>query len=90
MKQTKSLFMLIGIVSALIFATIFSKAITFEQKVEAQTNTQKQWEIMVIRGTGLPESVQGGVNMRGDEGWELVTVVQSKEGNYVAYLKRRK
>lgn len=90
MKQTKSFLTLIGIVSALVFASIFSNTIAFEQKVEAQTSAAKQWETMVVRGTSLPESVQGGVNMRGDEGWELVTVVQAKDGNYVAYLKRRK
>lgn len=90
MKQTRSLLMLIGIVSALVFAAMFSKTVTFEQKVEAQTSQTKQWETMVIRGGSSPEGVQGAVNLRGDEGWELVTVVQTNDGNYVAYLKRRK
>lgn len=82
--------MSIGIVLALVFVALFSKTITFERAVEAQTNSPKQWEMMVVRGTSLPESVQGGVNMRGEEGWELVTVAQTKEGNFTAFLKRRK
>ncbi len=76
---------------ALIIGALFSKTIAFERAVEAQqTNSPKQWEMMVVRGTNLPESVQGGVNMRGEEGWELVTVAQTKDGNFTAFLKRRK
>jgi hypothetical protein len=90
MRQTKSYLMAIGLISALIFGTLFSQTITFERAVEAQTNQSKQWEMMVVRGTNLPESVQGGVNMRGEEGWELVTVAQTKDGNFTAFLKRRK
>ena len=90
MRQTKSYLMAIGLVSALIFGAFFSQTINFERAVEAQTNSPKQWEMMVVRGTSLPESVQGGVNMRGEEGWELVTVAQTKDGNFTAFLKRRK
>lgn len=90
MRQTKSYLMAIGLISALIFGTLLSQTITFERAVEAQTNQSKQWEMMVVRGTNLPESMQGGVNMRGEEGWELVTVAQTKDGNFTAFLKRRK
>jgi hypothetical protein len=90
MKQTKSFLMLIGIVSAMVFGAIVSKTISFEQNASAQTNSQKQWETMVVRGGNLPEGLQGGMNMRGEEGWELVTVLQTKDGNFVAFLKRRK
>jgi hypothetical protein len=90
MKQMKSFLMLIGVISAIVFGAIISKTINFEQNVGAQTNSAKQWETSVIRGTNLPESVQGVVNLRGEEGWELVTVLQTKEGNFVAFLKRRK
>ena len=90
MKQSKNYLMLIGFISALMFTSVFARTISFEQTVGAQTNSPKQWETAVIRGTSLPESVQGSVNMRGEEGWELVTVVQTKEGSFVAFLKRRK
>lgn len=90
MKQMKSFLMLIGVISALVFGAIISKTITFEQNVGAQSNSSKQWETMVVRGGNSPEGLQGSVNMRGEEGWELVTVLQTKEGNFVAYLKRRK
>ena len=89
MRQTKSFLMLIGIVSALVFGVLFSKTITFERAAEAQTNSSKQWETMVVRGDKTPEGLRGSVNMRGEEGWKLVTVLQTKEGNFVAYLKRR-
>ena len=84
MKQAKSFLMLIGVISALVFGTIVSETITFEQNVGAQTNSSKQWETSVVRGTNLPESVQGVLNLRGEEGWELVTVLQTKDGNFVA------
>ncbi|HEX8265654.1 MAG TPA: hypothetical protein VF596_09630 [Pyrinomonadaceae bacterium] len=90
MRQTKSYFMGVGLVLALVLGAVFSQTIAFEQTVEAQSNQTKQWEIMVVHGTDLPESVQGGVNIRGAEGWELVTVQQTKEGNFMAFLKRRK
>jgi hypothetical protein len=90
MQKTKNFLMLIGIISAFFFGAIITKTVSFEQKVEAQTIQSKQWETMVIRGTNLPESLQGPINIRGEEGWELVTVLQTKEGNFVAFLKRRK
>lgn len=90
MQKTKNFLMLIGIISTFLFGAIITKTASFEQKVEAQTNSPKQWETMVIRGINLPESLQGSINMRGEEGWELVTVLQTKEGNFVAFLKRRK
>lgn len=90
MKQSKNYLMLIGIISALMIAAVFARTFGFEQPVSAQTNSPKQWETAIIRGTNLPESVQGSVNMRGEEGWELVTVLQTKEGNFVAFLKRCK
>lgn len=90
MKKTKSFLMLTGIMSALFFGAFFSQTITFEQNVGAQTNSPKQWETMVVRGGNLPEGLQSSVNVRGEEGWELVTVLQTKDGNFVAFLKRRK
>ncbi|HEY0049366.1 MAG TPA: hypothetical protein VGB68_08790 [Pyrinomonadaceae bacterium] len=57
---------------------------------QAQSLSDKQWETSVVRGGSLPEGLQGVLNTRGEEGWELVDVVQSKDGNYVAFLKRRK
>jgi hypothetical protein len=82
--------MLIVIISASIFAASFAKPFIFEQTVGAQNNSLRHWETAVIRGTNLPESVHGSINMRGEEGWELVTVLQTKDGNFVAFLKRRK
>ena len=90
MQKTKNFLMLIGVISAFFFGAIITKTVSFEQRVEAQANSPKQWEMMVVRGTNLPESVQGGVNLRGEEGWELVTVAQTKDGNFTAFLKRRK
>ena len=90
MKQAKNFLMLIGIIPAFIFGAIATKTLNFEQSASAQTNSVKQWETMVIRGNNMPEGLQGSVNMRGEEGWELVTVLQTKEGNFVAFLKRRK
>ena len=90
MRQAKSYLTAIGLLSALILGALFSQTITFERAVEAQNNQSKQWEMMVVRGTDLPESVQGEVNMRGEKGWELVTVAQNKDGNFTAFLKRRK
>jgi hypothetical protein len=90
MRKANNFLMLIGIISAFIFGAIAANNLNFEQRVGAQANQSKQWETMVIRGTSLPESLQGSINMRGEEGWELVTVLQTKEGNFVAFLKRRK
>ncbi len=90
MRQAKHHYMAIVLVFALIVGALFSQTITFERAVEAQGDQSKRWEMMVVRGTNVPESVQGGVNMRGEEGWELVSVVQTKDGGFTAFLKRRK
>ena len=90
MKQQKSFLMLIGIAAALIFGAIFSNMATIERAVEAQNGAARQWETMVMRGGNSPEDLYGALEKRGAQGWELVTVLQSRDGNFVAYLKRRK
>ena len=88
MKKIRNIVVALGIVAALTVAVLLSNVISFAQPTEAQTI--KQWETAVVRGTGRPESLQGAMNIRGNEGWELVDVVETKEGNFVAFLKRQK
>ncbi len=91
MKQTKSFFILMAVLSAFVFGAVISETIGFERSASAQqAGSSKRWETMVVRGIGMPESLQGSMNMRGEEGWEPVTVLQTKDGNFIAYLKRRK
>jgi hypothetical protein len=90
MRQTKSFLMSAAVVSAFFFGAVISRTVEFERSAGAQANTAKQWETTVVRGGSMPEGLQGAMNMRGAEGWEPVTVLQMEDGNFVAYLKRRK
>ncbi|MDQ3799333.1 MAG: hypothetical protein M3384_07785 [Acidobacteriota bacterium] len=90
MQRTKNFLTLIGIISAFVFGAVIAKTGVFEPTAQAQASQSKQWETAVVRGGSLPEGLQGAMNLRGEEGWEPVTVLQTKDGNFVAFLKRRK
>lgn len=91
MKSIKSYVVATGLVAGLVGMMFLLNTFSFVHPTSAQTKLEKvQWETTVVRGDSSPEGLQGVMNMRGQEGWELVQVIQSKDGNYVAFLKRRK
>lgn len=91
MKSIKKYFAVVGLIAVLTAALFLLNVFSFTEITNAQIKPEKQqWETVVIRGGAQPEGLQGVINIRGEEGWELVQVVQSKDGNYVAFLKRRK
>jgi hypothetical protein len=91
MKSIKKYFVAVGLVAGIAAALFLVNAFSFVKTTNAQIKTEKQqWETSVVRGGAQPEGLQGVLNIKGEEGWELVQVIQSKDGNYVAFLKRRK
>ena len=91
MKSIKNYFVAAGLVAGLAGMMFLLNMFSFVNPTNAQTKLEKrQWETTVVRGDSSLEGLQGVMNMRGQEGWELVQVIQSKDGNYVAFLKRRK
>jgi hypothetical protein len=91
MKSIKKYFVVIGLVAGLATMSLLLNVFSFTESTHAQIRPEKQqWETSVVRGGAQPEGLQGVLNIRGEEGWELVQVIQSKDGNYVAFLKRKK
>ena len=90
MSKLKSYLVAAALFAGLFAAWALANNFLAAQLAQAQSLSDKQWETSVVRGGSLPEGLQGVLNIRGEEGWELVDVVQSKDGTYVAFLKRRK
>lgn len=90
MNKIKNIIIAISLFAFLTVGIVISSVVFFERSAQAQTNPVQKWETLVLRGTTLPESLQGVMNIRGEDGWELVSVVQTNEGNFVAFLKRPK
>lgn len=90
MKKIKSIIIAISLFAVLSVGIVISSVFSFEQSAQAQTKPVQKWETLVLRGITMPESLHGVMNIRGEDGWELVNVVQTNEGNFVAFLKRPK
>jgi hypothetical protein len=91
MNSIKKYFVATGLVAGLAALLVLLNVFSFVEPTNAQNkNETRQWETLVVRGGSLPEGLQGVMNIKGEEGWEPVQVIQSKDGNYVAFLKRRK
>lgn len=52
------------------------------------TTSMTTWEYLTI--PLIPHNTKAILDMHGEEGWELVTVVPGPNGGLVAYLKRAK
>lgn len=90
MNKIKSIIIAISLLAVLTVGIGISSVFSFEQSAQAQTRPVKKWETLALRGNTMPEGLQGVMNIRGEDGWELVSVVQTNEGNFVAFLKRPK
>lgn len=93
MEQRKRL----SIVGALAFGLFGGAAVSMggsllqvaDANVGAAARTQR-WETHVEVGNNSSGDLVGRVNKLGDQGWELSTVVETRDGNLVAFLKRAK
>lgn len=90
MKKLKSYIAATFLLTGLLAAWFLTGNLLGAPPVQAQGKSDKTWETLVVRGGALPEGLQGVLNSKGGEGWELVEVIQTRDGNYVAFLKRRK
>jgi hypothetical protein len=90
MSNLKKYFMAAALSAVLVATWTLANSFPAATTVQAQSISDRKWETAVVRGGSLPEGLQGVLNLKGEEGWELVEVIQSKDGNYVAFLKRRK
>ena len=89
MLRFKHFYIVLVLFAALAVGSIVSRVPSIETSAGAQERSVQKWETMVVRGGSTPEGLQGGINMRGEEGWELVDVIETKQG-FVAFLKRPK
>ena len=94
MKKLKGYVVAAILVAVLLAAGLVASSDLFAAPAQAQeeekVKSAKQWETTVVRGGAVPEGLQGVLNIKGEEGWELVEVIQARDGNFVAFLKRRK
>ena len=91
-KRADSIVLLITV---LVGMAVSSK-ISVMQPAQAQTTMTRRreghakWESHVLRGNSSLGDLQGRMNVLGEEGWEVANVLQTKDGDFVAFLKRPK
>ncbi len=88
MNKTRNALMVALLVIAVLVGMTVSNSFSVTQPAQAQTNKMAKWESHVETGNSSLGDLQGRMNRLGEQGWEVVNVVQTKDGNFVAFFKR--
>jgi len=90
MNKIRNALMIALLVIAVLVGITASSSFSVTQSAQAQTNNMAKWESYVETGNSSLADLQGRMNRLGEQGWEVVNVVQTKDGNFVAFFKRPK
>ncbi len=90
MNKTRNALMVALLMIAGLVGMIALSSFSVTHPAQAQTNKMAKWESHVETGNSSLGDLQGRMNRLGEQGWEVVNVVQTKDGNFVAFFKRPK